>query len=485
MIAAISVQAQQSNPQPQSSQPSEIAGTAKRTRSADVPACNDLKLVAALVDRRFDEANDPILAMIQGSEKSAPPPLPNGYKLDSRPATNIPDTLPADFQGWDEGLTDPSQPDALWDMLVDCAHQTRSNTERAEALQVLATWEGLRADSFAKLYREAATPPLRSQKCQDLDRMGQTVERVLATERGVALGAKTQITSLEEYNQISRSLRACAEDSERLNKNREQPEALRAWKLLQEWDLAFTADPRVKLSVGAELAQAAPSRSTDDDSWRKLLSDPTSLVVLGPKNRLSESDLSEVSAHNRKLCDQIVTVAGLTPSGLALYIPPEGQKFMAKNAKDYPRMCLVQDESSFIPGVPRYLLVWAYSEGAFAGFQPVRQVTTSPVSGTGTLRNFYGDVWNFTYTGTMTEIDTLEAPYVLQSRSLYLNAYDQNGNAISQHSITTSSQAGGDASYAAGYNAGALISLLWNNPSHLIKSVLKDVQKDSTKYERK
>ena len=85
----------------------------------------------------------------------------------------------------------------------------------------------------------------------------------------------------------------------------------------------------------------------------------------------------------------------------------------------------------------------------------------------------------------MTEIDTLEAPYVLQSRSLYLNAYDQNGNAISQHSITTSSQAGGDASYAAGYNAGALISLLWNNPSHLIKSVLKDVQKDSTKYERK
>ena len=30
---------------------------------------------------------------------------------------------------------------------------------------------------------------------------------------------------------------------------------------------------------------------------------------------------------------------------------------------------------------------------------------------------------------------------------------------VSQHFVTTSTQAGGDASYAAGYNAGALISL--------------------------
>jgi hypothetical protein len=73
----------------------------------------------------------------------------------------------------------------------------------------------------------------------------------------------------------------------------------------------------------------------------------------------------------------------------------------------------------------------------------------------------------------------MEAPYVIQSRSLYLRAYDEKGNMVSQHSVTTSTQAGGDASYAAGYNAGALISLLWNNPSHLIKSVLKDVQKAS------
>jgi hypothetical protein len=86
--------------------------------------------------------------------------------------------------------------------------------------------------------------------------------------------------------------------------------------------------------------------------------------------------------------------------------------------------------------------------------------------------------------GTMTEMDTIEAPHVIQSHSLYLNAYDENGNAVSHHSITVSSQAGGDASYASRYNGAQLIALLWNNPSHLIKSVLKDVQKDSKKYSK-
>jgi len=37
-----------------------------------------------------------------------------------------------------------------------------------------------------------------------------------------------------------------------------------------------------------------------------------------------------------------------------------------------------------VPGVRRYLLAYAYSDGAFGGFQPVTQVRTSPVSGTGT-----------------------------------------------------------------------------------------------------
>jgi hypothetical protein len=82
-------------------------------------------------------------------------------------------------------------------------------------------------------------------------------------------------------------------------------------------------------------------------------------------------------------------------------------------------------------GVPRYLLVYAYSESAFAGFQPVTRTSTTitPVSGSGTVMNFYGDAWNFTYYGTVetTEMDTIEAPYVIQSHSLHLNAYEVSG----------------------------------------------------------
>jgi hypothetical protein len=419
-----------------------------------------LKLIAALVDRRFDEANDPILAMIQGDGQNAS-------------AKKVPDTLPADFAGWDEEMNNPNQPDTLWNRLVDCERETKSSTERAEALRVLATWEELRAETFAKLYREAVTRPVKSPQCKTLDQLSEIVH---------AAAKKHETISDDQFQSMVHNLGACAEDSERLNGNREQPEALKARKLMFVWGMALY-NSLVNQYNEAFTGKDAKRKAAENE-WRSALANPSSLVFIPTDSNLTGQEIGKISEHNRSLCDQVITVAGLTPNGLALYVPPAGQQFMAKNAKDYPRMCLVQDESSFIPGVPRYLLVWAYSEGAFTGFQPVRQVTTSPVSGTGTLRNFYGDVWNFTYTGTMTEIDTLEAPYVLQSRSLFLNAYDQNGNVISQHSITTSSQAGGDSSYAAGYNAGALISLLWNNPSHLIRSVLKDVQKDSTKYGR-
>jgi hypothetical protein len=204
---------------------------------------------------------------------------------------------------------------------------------------------------------------------------------------------------------------------------------------------------------------------------------------------LSDDELFRIAAHNCTLCDQIITVAGLTPRGLALYVPPEGQKFMAKNSQNYPRMCLLEDANNVVPGVPRYLLVYAYSESAFAGFQPVTRTSTSttPVSGSGTVMNSYGDAWNFTYYGTVetTEMDTIEAPYVIQSHSLYLNAYDENGALVSRHSFTVSSQSGGNGASAFGYNGAQLIGLLWNNPSRLIKSVLKDVQKYSQKYTRK
>lgn len=260
----------------------------------------------------------------------------------------------------------------------------------------------------------------------------------------------------------------------------------------------YPVPPMPDLGTGRETethAERGPQPTvrpdTAEDARREAaeLANPSALVTIRAGEHLADNVLSTMAAHNRALCDQTVTVAGLTPRGLALYVPSEGQKFMAKNSQNYPRMCLVEDATKIVPGVPRYLLVYAYSENAFAGFQPVTQVNTAttPVSGSGTVMGSYGEVWNFTYSGTVeaTEMDTIETPYVIQSHSLYLNAFDEQGNVVSRHSITASSQTGGNGASALGYNGAQLIALLWNNPSHLIKSVLKDVQKDSQKYSNK
>jgi len=369
----------------------------------------------------------------------------------------------------------PEDSDSVWDALIDCYDLTEKPSQREEALRVAAVWELLRADAFQKMYRAAASP-VRSARCRDLDRLAERVDAALKNN-------EPWKSPPPDFQPVLQGLRGCAEDSEQLNSNRELPEALRARRLMFGWEvMLYNSLVAGYNAVGA--VKKAPHEVAGEE-WRKALADPSSLVTVRADERLPDGELARAAAHNRALCDQVITVAGLTPQGLALYVPPAGQEFMKKNFKNYPRMCLVENADYSVPGVPSYLLVYTYSEGAFAGFQPVTQARTTPVFGSGTVTNAYGANWNFTYSGTLTEIDTVEAPYVIQSHSLFLHAYDQNGHVVSQHSITTSSQTGGDASYAAGYNAGALISLLWNNPAHLIKSVLKDVQKDSMKYGKK
>jgi hypothetical protein len=321
---------------------------------------------------------------------------------------------------------------STWDSLIDCANQTHSPSQRTEALRVAAMWEHLRAEGFREMYiREVAL--LSS-----------------VTMNANAPSSVTQ-TSIQEENPLVQSL--------------------------QKAQASIDAELEMERRAATEKAQ----REAVVQVRRKTMANPSVLVTIRAGERLQDEEIARIAAHNRAVCDQIITVAGLTPSGLALYVPPLGQKFMAKNSKNYPRMCLVEDTDYIVLGVPRYLLVYAYSEGSFSGFQPIKQSRNIPVYGSGTATNAYGGTWNFTYHGTMTEIETVQAPYVIQSHSLYLHAYDDNGHVVSQHSMTTSSQTGGDASWAAGYNGAQLIALLWNNPSRLIKSVLSDVQKDSKK----
>lgn len=305
--------------------------------------------------------------------------------------------------------------DATWDTLIDCANETKSDSIRAEALRVLAIWESLRAESFKQALSAAQ---LQLAKLQT----------VSAAQPAVS-AAVPRAPALEPQN----------------------------------------ADAANSSPTAAEV------RSRNKEQLQKFLLASTGPVSIAVSSQLDNEDIRQIVEHNRALCDQVITVAELTPSGLALNIPPLGLKYMEKNSSNYPRMCLVQDTDRVTLGALHYLLVYSYYDRAFFGFQPVTRAT--PVSGAGTITNRYGRVWNFTYSGTVTE--SMEAPYVIQSRSLYVYAYDESGRVISHHSMSASSQAGGDASYAAGYNAAQLIVALWNNPSHLITSVLRDIQKDS------
>jgi hypothetical protein len=242
-------------------------------------------------------------------------------------------------------LTDPA--DSIWDELIDCAEATAKPSERAEALRVAAIWEELRATTFEKMYLEEKA--LR--------------ESVIAAAAAAA-GRESRPSQTLADAQAAGAVRAA----------------------------------QAQAAVAARDAEAQRRNEQGKKALQAALADPSTLVMIQADTPITDENLAKAVEHNRALCDQTITVAGLTPNGLALYVPPVGQKFMAKNSKNYPHMCLVEDANHFAPGVRTYLLVYAYSEGAFAGFQPITQARTTPVSGSGTMTNTYGNQWNFTYT---------------------------------------------------------------------------------------
>jgi hypothetical protein len=317
--------------------------------------------------------------------------------------------------------------DSIWDTLIDCSEATKQPSERAESLRVAAVWERLRADTFRKMYLEQLT--------------------VGGSARPPATSPKLPVSSSRQSVPVTADKPTAINDP--------------ILKAIKDGDVTVERDRR-------------------EGELRAGIADPSALVTIAVSEHTSDEVFKRVSVHNRALCDQVIVVTRLTPAGLTLeYGSPEGLKFLRKN---YPRVCLLEDTTHFAPGVPRYLLVYANSQNDFSGFQAVRRTTETPIYGSGTVTNAYGNTWNFTYSGTEETTSTVQTSYTVNSQSIFLNAYDEKGNIVSQHSFTTSSQTGGDAAYAAGYNAGNLVSRLWSNPERLAASVLKDVQKDSMKY---
>ena len=166
--------------------------------------------------------------------------------------------------------------------------------------------------------------------------------------------------------------------------------------------------------------------------------------------------------------------------GVDYYIPKWVQNWIKKNAKKYPDILFTQDKTI---GNNSYLVVLSNSANALSGFEPVTHASTStstsPVSGSGTITDYYGDRWNYTYDGTVTTTTTTTTTeneaYTIQSNTLYATAFDSRGGMVSKRWHEYSTKTGGDASNSLGYNLGNALFAI-NARGRLINAVAKDIE---------
>ena len=192
---------------------------------------------------------------------------------------------------------------------------------------------------------------------------------------------------------------------------------------------------------------------------------------------------SQVAAEAARACDKNISFAVAEGGQIVPRTPGFAQKWVAKNQKKYAGLCFSQVPDS---RAANYLLVFSTSQSAFNGIYPTVRTNTStstnmtPVSGSGTVTDNYGGMWNYTYDGTITTTTTTTTttqdnlPYTDTSNTLYLNAYSQNGSIVSERWRTVTTRQGGDAGNTLGYNVGAALVTI-HFKEHLLKQAVEDV----------
>jgi len=186
-----------------------------------------------------------------------------------------------------------------------------------------------------------------------------------------------------------------------------------------------------------------------------------------------------VMALGQSPCKKNVSFAVAEGGQVVPRVPGFAAKWIEDNRTNYRGLCFYQTPE---PKAANYLLVFSTSRAAFNGFEPSIRTTTStsttPVFGSGTITNNYGSMWNYTYNGTETTTTTTtsqeNAPYTINSLTMFLAAYNDHGSLVSQHWRTVSSKQGGDPYSSLGYNLGSLLGSI-HIKARLLKSVIEDV----------
>ena len=238
-------------------------------------------------------------------------------------------------------------------------------------------------------------------------------------------------------------------------------------------------DARVaeKLGTNAATAATAPTAPTAPPSQAH---PPVSTAVI-------TDNANMVRPVVQSGCEKNISFAVAGGGQIVSRVPAFAEKWVSKNQKKYMGLCFSQVPD---PQAANYLLVFSTSQSAFNGIYPTVRTNTStntsttPVSGSGTVTDNYGGMWDYTYDGTATTTTTTttttqeDLPYTDTSNTLYLNSYDQQGRMISQRWRTITTRQGGDGANTLGYNLGAALGAI-HMKEHLLKSVVEDVAKGS------
>lgn len=158
-------------------------------------------------------------------------------KLDN-PNRGEVDGILAAIVGVEKYFAEPSAHDAdeTWDTLANCANQTQSGSQRAEAFRVAAMWEHWRAQTFQKAYRKVL--PIPAPACKDLTKLdSQAAALMPSDESGTSYRLPDGATRLME------ALSKCGQESLKLNEERSVPEYVKAeldlWAMQHLTDLDY------------------------------------------------------------------------------------------------------------------------------------------------------------------------------------------------------------------------------------------------------
>lgn len=179
----------------------------------------------------------------------------------------------------------------------------------------------------------------------------------------------------------------------------------------------------------------------------------------------------------------IATVTFITiQNGNVVHLMPDWAiKWVRKNEKKYPDVRF-QTSDKPVAGARNFVVAFSASSAELQGFQPVTytdtSTNTSPVSGNGTVTDNQGEMWNYTYNGTVTTTTTTttheQVPYTRTSNTLYVTAFNEQGETVAQRWHVYSTQSGGDSANALGYNLGNALGAI-NARGHMLKTIVDDL----------